>query len=390
MASNGCRPSLPIHAIVSLVLLLLSATATCLPASAANSPKQSNKPSLKTVQSPDGDLIDCVPSHLQPAFDHPKLKGLKPLEPPVRPQGRRAKSMAGSITQLWTASGETCPQGTVPIRRTTEEEALRVRKHERKLVEGAGESPFTNHEYAVGTVKDGNLYYGVEATYNVWAPAVANTDEFSLSQFWLSSGTYPNDLNTIEVGWQVLYGQSYPRFFIYWTADAYKSTGCYDLECAGFVQTDNNIVLGGSISPTSTYNGKQIEVEILVWKDPKDGNWWLEWDSTVVGYWPSSLFSLLADNATSVQFGGEIVNKGHSGVHTTTRMGSGHFPEEGYRRAAYTRNLQVVDATNTLVPVKSLSLTAERPNCYNITKGVNSDWGMHFFFGGPGRSDVCP
>ena len=64
----------------------------------------------------------------------------------MRPQGRKAKSMAGGITQLWRASGETCPQGTVPIRRTTEEEALRVRKYERKLVEGAGESPSTNHE----------------------------------------------------------------------------------------------------------------------------------------------------------------------------------------------------------------------------------------------------
>ena len=30
-------------------------------------------------QSPDGDIIDCVPSHKQPAFDHPKLKGQKPL-----------------------------------------------------------------------------------------------------------------------------------------------------------------------------------------------------------------------------------------------------------------------------------------------------------------------
>ncbi|RRT60225.1 hypothetical protein B296_00042014, partial [Ensete ventricosum] len=103
-------PSLSIHAIVSLVLLLLAAAATCLPASAANSPKQSNKPSLKTVQ---------------------------------------AKSMAGGITQLWRASGETCPQGTVPIRRTTEVEALRVRKYERKLVEGAGESPFPNHEVSM-------------------------------------------------------------------------------------------------------------------------------------------------------------------------------------------------------------------------------------------------
>uniref|UniRef100_A0A804IKT3 Neprosin PEP catalytic domain-containing protein n=2 Tax=Musa acuminata subsp. malaccensis TaxID=214687 RepID=A0A804IKT3_MUSAM len=293
--------------------------------------------------------------------------------------------MAGGITQLWRASGETCPHGTVPIRRTTEEEALRVRK----LVEGVGESPFNNHEYAIGTVEDENLYYGAEATYNVWAPAVANNGEYSLSQFWLTSGTYATNLNTIEAGWQVLYGKSYPRFFIYWTADAYQNTGCYDLECAGFVQTNNDIVVGGSINPTSTYDGQQSEMKLLVWKDHKDGNWWLEWDSTVVGYWPSSLFSHLAKNATSVQFGGEIVNNGPSGVHTATQMGSGYFPEEGYRRAAYTRNLQVVDATNTLFPVQSLSVTAGKPNYYTITEGVNSDWGTHFFFGGPRRSDYA-
>jgi len=31
------------------------------------------------VQSPDGDIIDCVLSHKQPAFDHPLQKGHKPL-----------------------------------------------------------------------------------------------------------------------------------------------------------------------------------------------------------------------------------------------------------------------------------------------------------------------
>lgn len=34
---------------------------------------------LSLKQSPDGDVIECVPSHLQPAFDHPLLKGQKPL-----------------------------------------------------------------------------------------------------------------------------------------------------------------------------------------------------------------------------------------------------------------------------------------------------------------------
>jgi len=35
--------------------------------------------SCLSLQSPVGDLIDCVLSHQQPAFDHPQLKGQKPL-----------------------------------------------------------------------------------------------------------------------------------------------------------------------------------------------------------------------------------------------------------------------------------------------------------------------
>ncbi|KAL3641035.1 hypothetical protein CASFOL_016003 [Castilleja foliolosa] len=33
-----------------------------------------NKPSLKSIKSPDGDIIDCVHISHQPAFDHPILK----------------------------------------------------------------------------------------------------------------------------------------------------------------------------------------------------------------------------------------------------------------------------------------------------------------------------
>ena len=33
---------------------------------------------LRFLQSPDGDVIDCVPAHLQPAFEHPKLRSQKP------------------------------------------------------------------------------------------------------------------------------------------------------------------------------------------------------------------------------------------------------------------------------------------------------------------------
>lgn len=50
---------------------------------------------------------------------------------------------------------------------------------------------------------NGDQYYGAKASINVWAPRVTDQYEFSLSQIWVISGTFGNDLNTIEAGWQV-------------------------------------------------------------------------------------------------------------------------------------------------------------------------------------------
>lgn len=57
-------------------------------------------------------------------------------------------------------------------------------------------------QHAVGYVS-GDEYYGAKASINVWAPSVANQYEFSLSQIWVISGSFGDDLNTIEAGWQV-------------------------------------------------------------------------------------------------------------------------------------------------------------------------------------------
>lgn len=94
-----------------------------------------NKPAVRTIESPDGDLIDCVAAHLQPAFDHPRLRGQRPLRgPPERPRGWRPRpgpndTAAGDAgVQLWASSagGASCPEGSVPIRRTTEADVLRA------------------------------------------------------------------------------------------------------------------------------------------------------------------------------------------------------------------------------------------------------------------------
>uniref|UniRef100_A0A175YL53 Neprosin PEP catalytic domain-containing protein n=1 Tax=Daucus carota subsp. sativus TaxID=79200 RepID=A0A175YL53_DAUCS len=358
------------------------------------------------MHSPDGDYIDCVPSHLQPAFDHPHLKGQQPLDPPERPKGRHLGEMPSENYQLWSVSGEFCPEGTVPIRRTTEQDVLRassVRRFGRKFQRPVRrDTSSSGHEHAVGYVS-GQQYYGAKASINVWAPRVASRYEFSLSQMWVISGSFGNDLNTIEAGWQAssqllsfhvspeLYGDNYPRFFTYWTTDAYQTTGCYNLLCSGFVQTNNRIAMGAAISPRSSYHGGQFDISILVWKDPKHGNWWLEFGSgTLVGYWPAFLFTHLRTHATMVQYGGEVVNTRSSGYHTPTQMGSGHFAWEGFGKASYFRNLQVVDWGNNLIPLPNLRVLADHPDCYDIRGGINRVWGNYFYYGGPGRNSRCP
>lgn len=71
-------------------------------------------------------------------------------DPPERPKGnetRETETVAESY-QHWTDSGESCPEGTVPIRRTTVKDVLRVgsvkrfvrklRRHVRRDSEGSG------------------------------------------------------------------------------------------------------------------------------------------------------------------------------------------------------------------------------------------------------------
>ncbi|RRT40222.1 hypothetical protein B296_00041718, partial [Ensete ventricosum] len=397
MASSCAKPHLIIYLFVGCLLLASPARAAVSPSAAVNSTtlpvkhsrisahlKRVNKPAVKTIEassiSPDGDLIDCVPSHLQPAFDHPKLRGLKPWvcdifrieavtdqvlrrwfdaistvvgrlqDPPERPKGYSLSSIVDASFQAWTISGESCPEGTVPIRRTTREDILRA-----SSVQRFGRKP------AARRLRRDSTSTGHES-------------------------------------------------------DAYQETGCYNLLCSGFVQTNNKIAIGAAISPTSALNGGQFDIDLLVWKlqivvvtrkrvffclivcgnehhdqDPKHGHWWLELGSgLLVGYWPSFLFSHLAEHAKMVQFGGEIVNTQASGFHTSTQMGSGHFAGEGFRKASYFRNLQLVDWDNSLIPLANLRLLADHPNCYSIQGGVNAVWGNYFYYGGPGRNVRCP
>jgi hypothetical protein len=57
-------------------------------------------------------------------------------------------------------------------------------------------------QHAISYVQ-GEKYYGAKATINVWDPKIEQPNEFSLSQLWILGGSFGEDLNSIEAGWQV-------------------------------------------------------------------------------------------------------------------------------------------------------------------------------------------
>ncbi|TVU26695.1 hypothetical protein EJB05_29251, partial [Eragrostis curvula] len=377
-----------------------------------------NKPPVASIQSPDGDIIDCVHISKQPAFDDPFLKNHTiqtyvsasryhsmvlvtfQMRPSYYLGGLSNKSNITShpISQTWHQNGK-CPENTIPIRRTKEQDVLRsssVSSYGKKSPKSIPK-PIPIHDpeatccsiFMAGSVLWNKNDYQFVASRH---PVTETTQDFSLAQLWISAGSYSgNDLNTIEAGWQVypaMYGDASTRFFIYWTRDAYQTTGCYNLGCSGFIQTNNQIAIGGSISPYSSYGGSQYEFDILIWKDPQSGNWWLQFGSYLLGYWPSSLFSYLAESASSVMWGGEVFSSNTG--QTSTQMGSGHFPGEWFGKAGYIRKIQVVDSSNNLQSPSGLGLIAQWPNCYNVQNGTDNNWGTYIFYGGPGRNANCP
>ncbi|KAM3193777.1 hypothetical protein ACQJBY_070418 [Aegilops geniculata] len=224
-----------LHLLVSLLLLPLLDRACAAPPSAPKMARiqqhldRANKPALRTIQSMDGDTIDCVPRHKQHALDHPLLKNHRiQSAPPRMPASATATfrasaaasanstSRARAAWQTWHHAGH-CPKGTVPVRRTTAEDVLRGgqslfrfgrKRHRRDRAARAANAPDVvtgnGHEHAIAYTAVGQQeVYGAKATINVWDPAIQEPNGFSLSQLWLLSGSFNgSDLNSIEAGWQ--------------------------------------------------------------------------------------------------------------------------------------------------------------------------------------------
>nr|GMC55440.1 carboxyl-terminal peptidase [Ipomoea batatas] len=246
---------------------------------------------------------------------------------------------------------------------------------------------------------DGGKYKGAAADVNIWAPRVSDNQEFSAAQIYVGAATNDQDANTLQAGWIAapsLFGDSWPRLFSYWTTDASRSTGCFNLFCPGYVHTSPSVAIGARITTLSTYGGVQHDGYYEIRQDMDNERWVLRFPSAnnEIGYWPMSLFTHLNKApATKLEYGGTVRNKKTNGVHTGTQMGSGHFAEEGFGKAAHISNIKMADDSNFGIPYSAglLQTSAKSSNCYNVQFTPNDKrWGSFIYYGGPGKNNNCP
>ncbi|KAL3818978.1 hypothetical protein ACJIZ3_004883 [Penstemon smallii] len=373
---------------------------------------------IKSIQSEDGDIIDCIDIYKQPAFDHPSLKDHKiqmnPKNQPTTTNKSKKMSEGRNIgtnpitttTQVWQRSGS-CPKGTIPIRRTQKHNIPKGEKvdnygrkkpmilnHDKKL----NESKMLylrqmNHSLAI-LHTEGYAYLGAKGDIKVWNPQVEHDDEYTTSQVALKSGPY-NNYEAIESGWAVnpsVYGDRKTRLFVYWTADGSKETGCFDLTCPGFVQTSNEIALGAAIYPISNPTGLPYQIVIYIHKDPYTSNWWVQYGEKInIGYWPPHLFGMLYYHAQTVQWGGEVYSsRVGTHPHTSTGMGSGHFPDYVTGNSGYVKRMRVLENNMILKIPEWVNGYSDEYDCYNIYFIHEYVLDPEFYYGGPGRNPLCP
>ncbi|KAM3316291.1 hypothetical protein ACQJBY_034430 [Aegilops geniculata] len=231
-------------------------------------------------------------------------------------------------------------------------------------------------------------YYGLHATMDVYGHELKQ-GQWSSTNFWVShtgDGT-KSSYNAIQVGWHIRpdrYGDSRPHFYTLWTRDGYDATGCYNMDCPGFVRADRAVIApGDAIHPVSHVpHGPIQNITLRVLKDKTSGDWWVHYGfnkkTTGVGYFPKSLFSYLAQKANRMTFGAFVQSKG--GL-PNPPMGSGAFPNGGKGRAASFTDLRFIDQDGNSRPITAdIPASITDAKCHSITPIKNGQC----FYGGPG------
>lgn len=430
---------------------------------------------VRSFTTPDGLVYDCYPFDKQPGARLAKENQAPVYDHPVGTPGAPASRDPSPQRVAVSAAvphADACPDFTVPIARLSLDELAgypslqafhakvqdphpatgKVLHGRRETPEGLPtqvEAPWSDgyaHEYAI------QRYTRLAVTratdrLTVYAPAVeSGLNEFSLSQLWVVSFAGNDNTQTLEAGWQVYPNRQYqkevaychtyppdsrcangfpvagwnltiPHFFIYSTADGYRSRMGYDTENGVFVQTNSSVTLG-DIIPFSTH---LYLSQLSAWDEgcfltvtyTKDGanNWWLYYtpegatSPIQVGYYPAWFFNIpgvgtsgLITAATTIDVGGEIVNTWPGGRHTRTQMGDGQFPVKGMIGTHPNFNQRTAEHKVARWPQFPSTVRAEQSasstGCYDLHVQGPSWTDINktdtLSFGGIGYGPTCP
>ncbi|XP_057418781.1 uncharacterized protein LOC130712991 [Lotus japonicus] len=281
-----------------------------------------------------------------------------------------------------------CPPGKVPIHKKTMRHQI-LESQIKGFHQKTQDYPY-HHLVHLDTTQD-LTFRGASASISLYNLSLQG-DQFSISQIWLGSGP-DEEINNIQVGCGVfpnLYGDSQLRLTSYWTANGYK-TGCYNVNCPGFVQVSPDFAMGSTFGPTSTIGSDssgKVDLLFKVLQDRTTGNWWviMGGNSNLIGYWPKNIFTHLKDGASWIQYGGETYTTPNL---TSPPMGSGRLPREHFRNAAYFSNIKIVDSDYNEVDIQREDMETTiltNPNCYDLLyQGYQGkSHRQAFLFGGPG------
>ncbi|CAK8531945.1 unnamed protein product [Lathyrus sativus] len=342
-----------------------------------------NKSPIKSIHTEFGYIIDCIDIKTQPAFDHPLLKNHKLQIRPSFYSNIKSKSMNISQTKTnFILDKLNCPKGSVPIRRTTKEDLIRAKSLSNNNILATR----TTHKAEVYLrYFGGKNYYGITGTASVYNPR-CTIAQASSSNIYVRNGQ-GNAFNEISVGWHVfphINGDDRTYAFATWTSDGYMKTGCYNVQCQGFVQTNSQYHIGTVIPQTSVYGGDIVEMPVSIVQDERSKNWWITINGKAVGYYPQALFNNLK-TADQVGWGGATIAMGAP----SPQMGSGFFPDRNFGHACYFKNIGYKNKTNSAYYGPDEYLTdiyRDVPSCFGVDYygKQNSPYGYSLQFGGPG------
>ncbi|KAK2453589.1 hypothetical protein QL285_001255 [Trifolium repens] len=315
-----------------------------------------NKPPIKSIHTKFGYIVDCVDINKQPAFDHPLLKNHKLQRRPIFHMKNEKICAKNSPTNLiFGFEKEECPTGTVPIRRTTKDDLI----HSKSLWNNSilNSNSVDRHVAIVSPLEPGP-YYGVSGTTSIYGPKITIAQSSS-SHLYIQSG---DGTNKIIVGWH---------------SDNFGKTGCYNIQCPGFVQVHSQYHLGEALPNVSVYGGPIYDLPINIFQG--NNKWWVMIHNKAVGYFPVSLFPNLKA-ADQVGWGGGTIAIDAP----SPPMGSGYFPDGNPYHSCYFKNIAYKNAIESgdLRPNKVQEIR-DVPNCYRV-KYQSNDYSL--LFGGPGGS----